>query len=715
MAEVEEFENILKELATLKAPGVSGTRIKKLTDLAVKNVVDESKFVTALYASCKATPSSHKLGALYVVDSIVRVYTDEAKKRGEEISGLAPEGTFASGVYKISELIESIIDDAMDLLIVQSTNVKIGKLVDIWERAQTFSPETIKKIREKHFKSTTPPGSPPGKVASLPPPPPQLSASDSGSILLALASLAKSTDTPTPPTVASPPSQNAAPNNATNILSQLSALAGNNALPSPPVPQKPAQPNKDMIFNMLQQMSGGTQNAPNAHPPSVPQLPQIPNMQPVPNMANASNVHPLRQAYQNQPQYNDRRGREENGGYSRRNRSRSPTGRYGRYDNNNQYGSNQYGNGQSNQYGSGPNGQYGQNGPQGQYGNGPNGPQGQYGNGPSGQYGQNGPQGPYGNNQYGGPQGAPQFGGPQQFGPRGPQGPNGHGPNGHGNNFEEKKSLSHGFEPSEGEQNVPGNPHYRQRNVGFDNTLPQGSFKVMSRTLFIGGVPMGMDERELASHLRPYAEVQSVILNSERKHAFVKVYSRKEAEQVIQSFNKDGALPLRTRWGVGFGPRDCCNYQHGISIIPIQRLTDADRAWVVLAQWGGSGGEPLQSGMVLDEPDIEIGTGISSKAMSKKMPTNSARNGPKSNRPGESEDAYAKTSNGQQDFMAYGNGAANPLSGLFNQQQQQQPQGFPGQMPPQGFPPNMAQNGNMGQNGNLSAQLANFFQNGGQQ
>ena len=65
-------------------------------------------------------------------------------------------------------------------------------------------------------------------------------------------------------------------------------------------------------------------------------------------------------------------------------------------------------------------------------------------------------------------------------------------------------------------------------------------------------------------------------MNSE-KTRFVKVYSRREAEQVITSFNKDGALPLRTRWGVGFGPRDCCNYQHGISIIPIQRLTEADK------------------------------------------------------------------------------------------------------------------------------------------
>lgn len=213
-----------------------------------------------------------------------------------------------------------------------------------------------------------------------------------------------------------------------------------------------------------------------------------------------------------------------------------------------------------------------------------------------------------------------------------------------------------------------------------------------------------MDERALASHLKPYAEVQSIIMNVERKHAFVKVFSRKEAEAVIQSFNKDGTLPLRTRWGVGFGPRDCCNYQHGISIIPIERLTEADKQWVVLAQWGGTGGEPLVSGMVVDEPDIEIGTGISSKAMSKKMPTNSTRNGPKSNRPGEADELYAKTSSmgGQQEYMAYAQGA-NPLSGLFSNQPP----------PNQGYQQRQGPAAHQGYGNNgLSSQLQNFFQNG---
>lgn len=650
MSAVEQFESVLKELPTLKAPGVSGSRIKKLTDIAVKNVSEESKLITILYSNCKAAPSSHKLGTLYVVDSIVRIFIDEAKKQNQEINSQAPEGTFASAVNKISELVESLIDDAMDLLINKSQTIKIGKLVDIWERAETFSPEIINRIRSKHFVSTTPPGTPPGTNKEPVKQQPDANSNDSGSILLALASLAKksNSNSSTPTTSSAVPvqaPQQPAGNNANDILSQLSAMAGNNAQPPAPtnVPQ-PAQsaPNEQYIFNMLQQMQNGGANVP----------PQ---------------AQPPRQ--QGQPDYGTGRrgGRNDDNGvtsYSRRNRSRSPNRQ-----------------GQNNRRERSP--------PRQQF------------------------QQPF-----------PQI--PQQF-PTQQQAPQHHqhqdGPGG----LAATAALN-------GEMNLPGTAHYRPRNVGFDQALPQGSFKVLSRTLFIGGVPRNMDEKELASVLRPYAEVQSVILNSERKHAFVKVYSRREAEQVITSFNKDNALPLRTRWGVGFGPRDCCNYQHGISIIPIQRLTDADRAWVVQAQWGGTGGQPLLSGMVIDEPDIEIGTGISSKAMSKKMPTNSARNGPKSNKPGEPDEDYVKTTlipqqnasmshGAQPDFTTLTQSSVNPLSGLFGnsnspeqgfanaQPQQPAPNGMQGNFPPPNDFMNTLNQG--GGNPNLSAQLANFFQNGG--
>lgn len=97
---------------------------------------------------------------------------------------------------------------------------------------------------------------------------------------------------------------------------------------------------------------------------------------------------------------------------------------------------------------------------------------------------------------------------------------------------------------------------------------------------------------------------------------------------------------MQTRWGVGFGPRDCSDYQSGVSIIPIHKLTEADRKWMLTAPFGGSGGRPIVSGLCVEEPDIEIGAGVSSKAISRRMQTDKGGNhGPKSSRRIEDEPA----------------------------------------------------------------------------
>lgn len=53
---VAEFDATLKELKTLKAPGVSGSRIKKLVTFAVENVSQESQLVDVMYDNFKLAP-----------------------------------------------------------------------------------------------------------------------------------------------------------------------------------------------------------------------------------------------------------------------------------------------------------------------------------------------------------------------------------------------------------------------------------------------------------------------------------------------------------------------------------------------------------------------------------------------------------------------------------------------------------------------------------
>ena len=54
---------------------------------------------------------------------------------------------------------------------------------------------------------------------------------------------------------------------------------------------------------------------------------------------------------------------------------------------------------------------------------------------------------------------------------------------------------------------------------------------------------------------------------------------------------------------------------------------------MLTAPYGGSGGQPIVGGMCVEEPDIEIGAGVSSKAISRRMQTDKGGNhGPKSSR-----------------------------------------------------------------------------------
>ena len=188
-----------------------------------------------------------------------------------------------------------------------------------------------------------------------------------------------------------------------------------------------------------------------------------------------------------------------------------------------------------------------------------------------------------------------------------------------------------------------GNEPYRQQDpnlpppgpklIEWDYSIGQGNMKVLSRTLFVGGVTS--TESQLRDLFSKFGIVQTCIVNIDKRHAFIKMISRQDAVSARDGMElfRTGGMQLRTRWGVGFGPRDCNDYQAGVSIIPIERLTEADRKWMLTAEYGGTGGRPIESGMIVEEPDIEIGAGVSSKAISRRIATNTGgKCGPQSSR-----------------------------------------------------------------------------------
>ena len=182
-------------------------------------------------------------------------------------------------------------------------------------------------------------------------------------------------------------------------------------------------------------------------------------------------------------------------------------------------------------------------------------------------------------------------------------------------------------------QQDPNLPPRGPKLIEWDYSISRGNLKVLSRTLFVGGVTS--TESQLRDLFSKFGIVQSCIVNIDKRHAFIKMISRQDAVSARDGMElfRTGGMQLRTRWGVGFGPRDCNDYQTGVSVIPIERLTEADRKWMLTAEYGGTGGRPIESGMVVEEPDIEIGAGVSSKAISRRIATDAGgKRGPQSSR-----------------------------------------------------------------------------------
>lgn len=129
---VAELDAGLQAMLSLKPPGVSGSRISSLTTLCTTNVQvrclpllppfprqrltravsqSESVLIQKLYTHFKKAPATHKLGVLYVVDSVTRKWTEQAKSAGQPINSSAQDGTFAAGVHRVKELLPVLMND----------------------------------------------------------------------------------------------------------------------------------------------------------------------------------------------------------------------------------------------------------------------------------------------------------------------------------------------------------------------------------------------------------------------------------------------------------------------------------------------------------------------------------------------------------------------------------------------------------------------------
>ncbi|KAI6780901.1 uncharacterized protein J7T54_007381 [Emericellopsis cladophorae] len=684
---VADLEAGLQAMLSLKPPGVSGSRITSLTSLCVANI--EAMLIQKIYTHFKKAPGTHKLGVLYVVDSVTRKWLEQAKSQGQAINSSASDGTYAAGVNRVTELMPALMNDILQSC-PEPQKEKIKKLLDIWEKGQTFPPSMVASFREQIAApapvSTTPPGSPPaelmaslqGRAPSSAPAPagPAASAApavgDAQSILAALSRLKagqENSSSQSAPNVPAPAPAYSIPQPG---VSQATPPVAQSPWSQPPPQQPsthqgaPSYPPSTLPgalpFNMPQ--IPGQQGLPAGMPsfPGNQTMPPFPGaaapaMPPLPAAATAGidpSIIAVIKTLSERGVPADQIATIVQSMSGAQGQQQPPAPQAPAV--------NPYGSWQT--PAAKPDGWRGQS-------NGARSPGGSPRNGHGGR------------DSYGREDG-------KRDSPRGSR---------RGNDYRDRSPPRR-----RGDNDLP--PPNNQW-VDFDPELPKDHIKVFSRTLFVGGVTC--PEHELRSMFSKYGTVQTCIVNKDKRHAFVKMISRKDAVAAKNATqdSRDTDMPLRTRWGVGFGPRDCSDYSSGVSIIPVHRLTEADVKWMLTAPYGGSGGREIKTGLVVEEPDIEIGAGVSSKAISRRMQTDKGgATGPKSTRHRESDSGWPRRDNNN-------NNNNRRDDDRSQQQQQQQPQqqqqggnipfpfgmgSLPSGMPnfPNGFFPDMNAGGQQG-------------------
>lgn len=111
---VAELDAFLQSMLVMKAPGVTGSKISSITQLCNANIQSESVLIQKIYTHFKKAPATHKLGVLYVVDSVTRSWVEQARKAGQQPGPTSAYGTFGAGVNRVTELLPMLMNDIIN-------------------------------------------------------------------------------------------------------------------------------------------------------------------------------------------------------------------------------------------------------------------------------------------------------------------------------------------------------------------------------------------------------------------------------------------------------------------------------------------------------------------------------------------------------------------------------------------------------------------------
>ncbi|KJA28043.1 hypothetical protein HYPSUDRAFT_178187 [Hypholoma sublateritium FD-334 SS-4] len=138
---VSDFESVLREVVNGKR--LSASKMMNLTDIAMKNMENDTKLVSILYRTHKSLPNTAaKIYSLYVFDALSRAAKHHATKHNLSGDAFSNPGNAATFLLKVGGVVEGLFQDLVTGGTPESKE-KTKKILDIWIKGSTFPPTIL--------------------------------------------------------------------------------------------------------------------------------------------------------------------------------------------------------------------------------------------------------------------------------------------------------------------------------------------------------------------------------------------------------------------------------------------------------------------------------------------------------------------------------------------------------------------------------------------
>jgi protein NRD1 len=149
---LQELDSLLQSLQGLKPPGVNKTKVESITKICTspdnisvcdrlslsRNKADhfyqkQVSIVDVIVKNFNRTPPTHKLGVMYIVDSVTRQWK-------------AAGTTWTAGINKMTDVFPGLMDNLIPTA-PETQKEKISKLLDIWISSKTFPDHLLTRYK----------------------------------------------------------------------------------------------------------------------------------------------------------------------------------------------------------------------------------------------------------------------------------------------------------------------------------------------------------------------------------------------------------------------------------------------------------------------------------------------------------------------------------------------------------------------------------------